>query len=646
LKLINHLVLSIVKQAHFLTFPMRKIFTLIVLFLNSFLSLRAQEKSTITDSKIDRVIVFLQGAQVERIGQTSIPAGPSSIVFQGLSPEIEEQSIQVKGEGNFTILSVNRQSNFLNEQKENEEIKRLQDGIMDLKDKLDIQNNQVAILKKEEEMLAQNQSIGNEGAGLDLDKLRLALDFQKGRLTENKVKQHNIQKEIMAMSEQVNRLSVQINDLKGKSKKSTSDVVVKISAKAAGTARFRVSYLVKNASWYPTYDLRATDVNKPISLIYRANISQQSGEEWKSVNLVLSSGDPSRNGNRPELKVYQIGYNIANHRPGANFSSVYGRIKDATDAGNLAGVSVRVKGTPIGTVSDASGYYSIQIPSPNAVLEYSYIGYERVERPVITAEINVDLKADQSPLSEVVVTGYGQSKSKGASLAGKAQGINLRGMTSTPASEELEVQVQQNQTTVQFEVKQPYSISSDGKQLAVEIGQHELPAVYRYYAVPKLSGEAYLNASISGISDLNLLSGEATIFFEGAFLGKTLINVDNTNDSLEVSLGPDKGVSTKRSKQKDENSGSFIGSTQRATRAYLIEVYNHKSETVIITLEDQLPVSNSSDVTIEGQELSGAKLDVPTGKLTWDLQLLPGEKKSLLLKYQVKYPKNRPVVLE
>ena len=89
-----------------------------------------------------------------------------------------------------------------------------------------------------------------------------------------------------------------------------------------------------------------------------------------------------------------------------------------------------------------------------------------------------------------------------------------------------------------------------------------------------------------------------------------------------------------------------MGSTQRANRAFMIEVCNRKTQAIDITIEDQMPVSNSSDVTVESVELFGAKLDSPTGKLTWDLELKPGENKERLLKYQVKYPKNRPVVLE
>ncbi|MBC7914578.1 MAG: mucoidy inhibitor MuiA family protein [Pyrinomonadaceae bacterium] len=621
---------------------MIRIPTLILLFCVTCNLLVGQEKNLTSDSKIERVIVFLHGAQIERTAQVAIANGTSIILFQDLSPEIDEQSIQVKGSGSFTILSINRQSNYLNEQKVNEDIQRLVDRITDLKDEQEIQQNNIQILIKEEQMLASNQSIGNGGAGLDLNKLKQALEFQKTRLTENKLKKLSSTKEIKKLDEQIRKLQNQVNEIKGKSKSNTSDIAVKVNAKSSVIGTFKISYLVKNATWYPTYDLRATDVNKPVELTYRANISQQSGEEWKNVKLVLSSGDPSRGGTKPSLRPYQIGYNISNYTTSSNITNVSGKITDAQDGSSLPGVSVRIKDTSIGTSSNASGYYSIQIPSPNSILQYSFIGYEAIERPVFSAEANLQLKADQQSLNEVVVTGYNSS----ASVQGKVKGLQIRGNSSKLESIPLQVEVQENQTSVQFEIEQSYSISTDGRLLTVEIAEHQLKADYRYYAVPKLREEAYLTAAITGISELNLLSGEANIFFEGAFLGKTLINMENISDTLSVSLGADKNVLVKRVQQKEQNEKSFIGSNQRATRVFSFEILSRKSQPVKLTLEDQIPVSNTSEVTVESQELSGAKLDEATGMLKWELELQPNEKKVLKMTYQVKYPKNKKINLE
>jgi hypothetical protein len=622
--------------------------TLTIFLSTSTFLIYAQEMSTPADSKIDRVIVFLSGAQIERSAMVTIPNGTSSILFHDLSPEIEEQSIQVKGAGNFTILSVSRKNNFLVQQKASEIVKSLEQRMSELNDELDIKQNNILILKKEEEMLAANQSVGNGGAGLDLNKLKQMLEFQRTKLTENKLKQLENDKAVKRLREELAKLQKQTNEERDKNKNNTSDIEVKVNAKAPGAGTFKITYLIKNASWYPSYDIRATEVNKPIDLIYRANVSQQSGEEWKNVKLVLSSGDPSRGGNKPSLKPYQIGYNVSSYMPKTNITRVSGRMTDAADGSALAGVNIRVKGTSIGTVSDANGYYSIQIPSANSFLEYLYVGYETVERPVSATISNVQLRAQASALNEVTVTAYGavNNPSQNAALSGRVAGIVLRGSSSVPSSAPLQVEVQQNQTTVQFDVAQPYTISSDGKQLAVELAEHHLAADYNYYAVPKLSEDAYLTASLKGITELNLMSGEANIFFEGAFLGKTLIDVQNASDTLKVSLGADKNLLVKRVQQKDQNERSVIGSNMRATRSFSYQISSRKAIPVTLNLEDQIPVSTSNEVTVEKLELSDAVLDANSGMLSWKLQIQPNEKKELKVSYQVKYPKNKPVQLE
>lgn len=78
----------------------------------------AQEPQLNVNSKITNVTVFMQGAQVQRQSdQVDVPQGVSLLVFSGLSSSIETQSLQAKGEGNFTILSVGKQRNFLLEKK-------------------------------------------------------------------------------------------------------------------------------------------------------------------------------------------------------------------------------------------------------------------------------------------------------------------------------------------------------------------------------------------------------------------------------------------------------------------------------------------------------------------------------------------------
>jgi len=80
--------------------------------------------STLTD-----VTVFLNGAQVSREGSVTLEPGSQEVLFSGLPAGISEQSIQVQGTGNFTILSVTHRINYLKSPEENKQIKALQDSL-------------------------------------------------------------------------------------------------------------------------------------------------------------------------------------------------------------------------------------------------------------------------------------------------------------------------------------------------------------------------------------------------------------------------------------------------------------------------------------------------------------------------------------
>jgi hypothetical protein len=621
---------------------MRKIYSIAVLMLINIVAF-AQENTTQVISKITNVTVFISGAQVNRQSElVDIPQGVSILSFSGLSSAIEAQSIQAKGEGNFTILSVTQQKNFLLEKKNSEQKNAYLNAIEELTDKIATLRNESEVYKAEEEMLSKNQMVMGPNVNYDLTKLKLALDFQKQRLTEAKNKQISINKEIARLQLSLNNFNKQLNELNGKSAVNANDVLVKISAKANTKGKFTLSYMVANAAWYPTYDIRAKDVASSIELVYKANVSQSSGEDWKNVKLTLSSGNPKSDQAKPELGKYNLGFISAGYGFGAPLSStriVRGKITDNTGQA-LPGAMIRVKGSSVSTSSDGNGNYTLQLPSGNNVLSINYIGFVTQELAVANAVLNVVLQEDSKMLQEVVVTGNSKFAIRGMASAAKVE--RKENLSSVAVG----VNTVQQQTNVNFNIQDPYTVLSDGKQFTVDIGNFDFKAEYEYYAAPKITEEAFLTAKISGFDEVNLLSGEANIFFEGTFLGKSLLDVQTSSDTLTVSLGVDKNVVIKREKQKDFNEKQFIGSSQRDNKHFIIDIKNRKAQAINLTVEDQFPISTSSDITVEKQEISGANYNDADGKLVWKFKMQPNEQKKLALKYQVKYPKNRPINLE
>ncbi|SHH24019.1 TonB-linked outer membrane protein, SusC/RagA family [Chryseolinea serpens] len=97
--------------------------------------------------------------------------------------------------------------------------------------------------------------------------------------------------------------------------------------------------------------------------------------------------------------------------PGRVDNTVQGKVTSSDDGSALPGVNIIVKGTSIGTTTDADGSYSISVPSTESVLVFTFIGFKTQEVAVGNqTSIDITLTADMETLSEVVVVGYGEQK--------------------------------------------------------------------------------------------------------------------------------------------------------------------------------------------------------------------------------------------
>ncbi|MEX0774055.1 MAG: SusC/RagA family TonB-linked outer membrane protein [Balneolales bacterium] len=102
---------------------------------------------------------------------------------------------------------------------------------------------------------------------------------------------------------------------------------------------------------------------------------------------------------------------------------ISGVITDAEIGDALPGVNIQVEGTNIGTTTNLDGEYNIEVPGPNSVLVFSYVGYISEEITVGDRDvIDVALEADLARLDEMIVIGYGSVER--SDLTGSVQRIN------------------------------------------------------------------------------------------------------------------------------------------------------------------------------------------------------------------------------
>lgn len=539
---------------------MFKRLTIAALLLFAALMVKAEEGQKVT-SKVQKVTVFLRGAQVTRTATVNINAGTTDLIFNNISPNIDPQSIQVHANGEFTILSVKHEMNYLNSTtNKTQQLLDLHTKQKSINDKITMLNNMLTIYQAEETVIAKNQSVKAENATLDVIKLKQALDFQTERLTMLKQKEQDAGNQLAVLYTERQQYDNQINEINNGQATATSNIIVTISSKTILQSTFALTYLTADASWYASYDIRAKNVNAPLIIAYKANVLQHSGEDWKNVKLTLSTGLPSNNSIKPELTPYYL--------------NVYNNINRALQ-GRAAGVAV-------GQQEDK----------------------------------------ESNQLAEVVVA------------SGYAKSIPVN------------VDMQEAQTSVEFNIENPYSVANDGKPCQVEINEINVNAAYQYYAAPKISTDVFLTASVTDLNKYNLLSGDANVFFEGTYIGRSRMDMRAMSDTLNLSLGNDKGILIKRTLEKNLTQKQTFGSNKKETKSWSIEVKNRKNQKINLLVEDQVPVSQNSSIEVEAQETSGAKPDLTTGKVSWNLTLNSQDDKKLQLKYMVKYPKSQSVIVQ
>jgi len=623
---------------------MKTIFTLLVWLIVQVASSQEIERKTV--SKIKEVTVFLNGAQVTRSASLDVQPGTTTWVISGISPRINEQSIQVGMDSRVKLLAVSYRVNHLEEIKKTDRVQELEKEKVRFQDLLEHEKANLEVYHEEESMLKSNKEIGGT-QGVNINDLKIAVDYFRTRLADIKQKQMDATTHIKGYLLELSRIDAQLQELKNRKARPTGEVVIKTSSKSEVKVNMNISYVVQEAKWYPSYDIRAKDIKSPISLMYKANVSQQSDEDWENVKLTISSANPSVLGSQPILHAWYLGFNnslasratpFVNSGILINPSEVRGRVTSAEDGSPLPGVNVVIKGTTVGTATDANGEYSLPLTSDAQVLVFSFIGLQTQELQVGGRNlIDVNLGLDVTELSEVVVTGYGVSGDKDWGNSNTYQPRVKKTIVATPVV---------RSTNVEYVIDEPYSIRSDGEIRTVEMIEYEMDASYQYYCAPKLDVDAFLVARITDWDEYNLLEGETSLFFEGKYVGKSILDTRNIEDTLSLSLGRDKNVLVTREKIKGFSSKQLLGANRKVLFAYEIVVRNKKQYEIYIRIEDQLPVPNTKEIVVDRIEDSDAIRTADTGLLVWNKKVAPGQTTSINLKYAVKHPKDSWVILE
>jgi uncharacterized protein (TIGR02231 family) len=551
------------------------------LFVALIFNAQAAEKE-IVKAQITEVTVYAQGAQLFQKANYSIKPGISEVIIEGISPYIDQNSLQVKATGSVVILD-SKYSLFqpahtiVNEAaiplKIRREIRQVEDSLKMLGfDLLEIQD-EIDVLTTAKSIISNNGTLRNQGKVTDsLNLLKQAVEYYlskvleinkkilalRKRKLERETKKSNLDERLQKLREYQEN-----NGIQPENDEPIHRITVTLSAKELATGKLTISYLVENAGWVPRYDLRSDGMTSKINLTYKAQVFQNSGLDWENVRLNISTNNPYQNKTKPSLDPWYIDYN--NYRT---------QVKQKADGKRL----------------------------------------EEIKE-----------QADDAPMA------YSNSLSLSK--------VNV-GITSADF-----VQVVRQMTSAEFKIDLPYTIKSDNEQHMVLIKVADLDAEYKYFSIPKLDNSAYLVAQLTNLDELGLVPAQANIFYDGSYIGETYLDPSVMEDTLSLSLGKDPNILVKRTLLKKESKERIIGESKERTMSYSIEVKNNKATPIELIIQDQLPITQNPEILIEPTTLDKGALETKSGIVTWKINLKPKDNKTINFGYKVKYKKELNVFL-
>ncbi|MEM9052436.1 MAG: mucoidy inhibitor MuiA family protein, partial [Bacteroidota bacterium] len=620
-------------------------------------------------SKISDVNVFFEGARVTRKFQKDLSPGKYTLSVKGLPLNLDQELIKVKTPRGVKILAVSHKVVTPSKRSIKDDLDSIEKQRELLDDEISWLKVKKEIFAEEEALLTQNTELKRAEGGIHTEGVREAADFLRERMTEIARMKYDNTLAIRKAQEKKIKLNAHENRLKSGTETPQTQLLVFVEVESLNNGKMKVEYFTQAAGWEPLYDLRFEGINKPLQLVYNANIYQSTGENWDDVELKLIEGLPKQSTVLPEFEKFYItrkqrNYTQTSTKTFSGTGTLKGTLTDADTGEPLPFVNIILQQgnqQVNGTATDFDGNYTIK-PIPNGLYDVlvSYVGYNARKIEGVRIDKNrisfVDIELESGvKLEEFLVVEYsmplidkdggasggtitrdGITSMNGGGFAGSSGGSNssYRAVPTVFIDETPSI----SSPRISYYVDSKHSISSTGEDKLLTIKTEEVPVEFLYRAIPKVDTDVFLLAKITDWGNLNLLSGKSTIYFQGTYTGESRLEAWSVEDTLEIALGRDENILLERKINQDLSKKQNMGSKIKQQVAWEIAVRNNKSHPVMLELVDQLPLSDNKSVMIEPLELSEAEYNAECGKLTWELELKANSSEKVEFSYELKYP--------
>ena len=287
---------------------MKRIIVILALVFGFTLNSFAQEELPTYNGKIDQVKVFLQQAQIEKTVSFPLKQGNNEIILSGNSQYMQTQSLQFTSINDFIITDFTPFIQYVQPTQPSEEKlsneKKLKLKI--LRDSLEILSNQnsdsytlTSILSREKQVL-DNMKIISQPQSIDsIPKIKDGLSYYRDKMMEiSKMLQKEnaiVSKRSIRIKEINNQINIILQGAENNFQP-RNEYYIRLniySDKNIPMSKLSYTYNVGGVYWQPFYDVKFTKPSDPASFVLKAQLTQQTGEDWNDVKLIFSTEQPN-----------------------------------------------------------------------------------------------------------------------------------------------------------------------------------------------------------------------------------------------------------------------------------------------------------------------------------------------------------------
>ncbi len=592
-------------------------------------------------SRVVAVTVYQGNALVTR--EVDVPAGNglAEIVVTPLPPQTVDSSLFAEGTGTLRVLSTRYRARAIKEDTR-KEVRAREDQLRTLKqeaerlqkDKEVIEQNLQLLTKLENFTSVTMQNLAEKGLLSSEATLALTKYVMDSR-GQKSTAQVAVQQKLAANAETTGFLTRELAELASGSSRTERDAVIVVD-RGDGAGKVRLNYLVTAATWRPLYRFRAGAEREAVRLEYLAAIEQQTGEDWKEVDVTLSTAQPQLNATPPELLALDLtlvakGALVAGaeNAPGQSVASMY---QPGGMAGMMGGMGGRMGA--MGRGEAAQRALAVQDQS------------RELRRKAQAELIGQRAEAGRTLINEAAALEQAYDL-----LAGKDEqneAVEAKEPRAPPSAN-----VAREGPSVTYHLRARLNVPSRNDQQLIEVARIDTKPEYYYKAVPVLTSHVYRLADLVNSTDYVLLPGEATMYVGSDFVGRMNLPLVAIGERYTVGFGVDPQLQVSRVLVK--KSRSVQGGNQVHNYEYRITIASYKSEEVKVQVWDRLPRAEAEVVAVNlldpnpklSDDAGYLRQHRPENLLRWDVTVAPGQtgEKAASVAYQFKLEYARDVAI-